>query len=70
MVFAALVVLYDGLSLVLLLVIQLVTTYSDRLPTNLMIGYSAGPFPWGALIVQYGLGLVAVAFLVYVFWRR
>jgi hypothetical protein len=69
-VFAALVVLYNVCSLVLLLIAALASAYSDRLPSGVALGHSAGPFPWGALIAQYGLGLVAVAFLVYVFWRR
>ena len=56
-----------------LLIGLLVPTNLDRLPSGVAIGYTpenaVAPFPWVA-IVQYGLGLVAVAFLVYVFWRR
>lgn len=69
-VFAVVVVLFDVLSMVILLTTLLVAANSVRLPTNVMVGHSAGPVPWGYLIVQYALGLVAVAFLVFVFWRR
>jgi hypothetical protein len=69
-VFAAMVVLWDVLSLVLLLITALASASSDRLPSGVAVGHSVCPFPWEALIVQYGLGLVAVAFLVYVFGRR
>jgi hypothetical protein len=68
--FAALVVLWDVYSLVLLLITVLASAYSDRLPSNVAVGHPVDPFPLGALIVQWGLGLVAAAFLVYVFWRR
>ena len=53
-VFAALVVLYDIPSLVLLLITALASPSSDRLPSGVAVGYSAGPFPWGVLVVQKG----------------
>ena len=73
-VFSAVVVLWDVyLTLALLigrLVGLLVPDDPDRLPSQIMVGHSAGPFPWGLVIVQYGLGLLAAAFLLYVFWHR
>lgn len=66
-VFAALAVLYHILSSALLPITTLASAYSDRLPKDVAVGRSAGPFLWGVAIVQWGLGLVAVAFLVYVF---
>lgn len=69
-IFAALVVLYDVLSLVLLLITALASAYFDRLPKGVAVGHSAGSFPWGWFIAQYGMGLVAVAFFVYVLRRR
>jgi hypothetical protein len=64
-IFAAVVALWDVLSLVLLLITALASAASDRLPSNVALRHSAGPFFWGGLIVQWGLGLVA--YLVYVF---
>jgi hypothetical protein len=50
-VYAAVVVLWNVLSLVPLLTTLLVAKYSDRFPSNVMVGHSAGPFPWGYFIV-------------------
>ena len=66
----ALVVVADVLSLVLLLTTALASAFSDRLPSNVVIGHSAGPFPWGVLLVQRALGLSAVAFFAYLLKHR
>ena len=69
--FAMVVVLFGVLSMVMLPTTLPVAANSDRLPSGVADGYSAEDhFPWGYFTVQWGLGLVAVAFLVYVFWRR
>ena len=66
----ALVVVADILSLVLLLTTALAFAFSDRLPSNVMVGHSAGPFSWGVLLVQRALSLSAVAFFVYLLKHR
>jgi hypothetical protein len=53
----ALVVVTDVLSLVLLLTTTLASSFSDRLPSNVVVGHSAGSFPEGTSRAE-GLGLV------------
>jgi hypothetical protein len=43
----ALLVVADVLPLVLLLTTALASAFSDRLPSNVVVGRSAGPFSWG-----------------------
>lgn len=66
----ALVVVADVLPLVLLLTTALASAFSDRLPSNVVVGRSAGPFSWGVLLVQRALGLSAVALFVYLLRHR
>jgi hypothetical protein len=65
----ALVVVTDVLSLVLLLTTALASSFSDRLPSNVVVGHSAGSFPEGTSL-QRALGLLAVAFVVYLLRHR
>ena len=53
----ALVVVADVLSLVLLLTTALASAFSDRLPSNVVVGHSAGSFPEGTSRAE-GFGLV------------
>ena len=66
----ALVVVADVLPLVLLLTTALASAFSDRLPSIIMLGHLAGPSPQGVLLVHRALGLLAVAFVVYLLRHR
>ena len=61
----ALVVVGDVLPLVLLLTTALASAFSDRLPSNVVVGHLAGSSSWWVLLVQRALGLSALAFSVY-----
>jgi hypothetical protein len=66
----ALVVVADVLSLVHLLTSALASAFSDRLPSNVVVGHSAGSFSWWVPLVQRALGLSAVASFVYLLRHR